>query len=647
MGINLKMKTDKSENMADGAITLFLSIVLLVVLSLICTVAESTRLYLAMVHSKSQGFRAVETEFAGYAKQLFDDYGILALFEQEKIDDRVRGNIELENKFDEDCTNLISTNFDEADRLYTKYITDYGGEDFIKQVLEYEKYEATEETINFIITRFRKYKDNETDEQPGNEQTDSDEQTDPNEQSDSDEQTDPNEQIEEDEQEHVNDYDNASSLYGKEYIESIRDISRMNLAPGDTDAEEKRIFFAEARADIYDAVHACDDYIEAKKQIEKKYGKSELNLYEEENRALLQDILLQTEIISAKYMELVDEPAAGGAGEAEIELGRQQFLAVLSECEENILSCQSRLTVIEEPIKTEEDKKNESILDAAKKLIEEGPVGLVVPSDMEISKKTVKTDKLPTTVCEEKKNSGILGDIKNKAVFAAYIYNNFGCVLSAKKDTALDYEMEYIVGGKDSDKANLESVAARLVLIRQIPNNITLMSDTAKMECLSAMAASISCSVCMPYLEPLIKLILIEAWALAESVADVRTLLGGGEVSLIKKHSEWKTSLDNLLAETIIPDKKEKDGVLKQDYNMYLIILLMTMGEKNLVYRTMDLIQLNICKRYNSDFRMIKCITKLEYDMKFTLAPVFAALPFIPGKGEDGYCFKIRTGYSY
>lgn len=46
----------------------------------------------------------------------------------------------------------------------------------------------------------------------------------------------------------------------------------------------------------------------------------------------------------------------------------------------------------------------------------------------------------------------------------------------------LDYEVEYILSGKSSDKDNLESVLLKIFLIRIVLNYVYLMTDTGKQE---------------------------------------------------------------------------------------------------------------------------------------------------------------------
>lgn len=75
-------------------------------------------------------------------------------------------------------------------------------------------------------------------------------------------------------------------------------------------------------------------------------------------------------------------------------------------------------------------------------------------------------------------------------------------------------------------------------------------------------------------------------WALGEALADVRCLLEGGKVPLVKSSSQWKLDLQGLLdlgAKGRLPDgigkgEKEEDGL---DHKGYLRLMLLADTVKN------------------------------------------------------------------
>lgn len=68
-----------------------------------------------------------------------------------------------------------------------------------------------------------------------------------------------------------------------------------------------------------------------------------------------------------------------------------------------------------------------------------------------------------------------------KLLFDSYIMEKCGCFTDEEKNAGeLSYQLEYILGGKNSDIENLKYVVHRLLLIREVSNVIYLFSDGAK-----------------------------------------------------------------------------------------------------------------------------------------------------------------------
>ena len=72
-----------------ASVTIFLSLVITVVIVVVCTVIESARISVSQMEGKAATYMAVESVFAGYGKQLYQDYGILLAWEQEPLGNQV------------------------------------------------------------------------------------------------------------------------------------------------------------------------------------------------------------------------------------------------------------------------------------------------------------------------------------------------------------------------------------------------------------------------------------------------------------------------------------------------------------------------------------------------------------------------------
>ena len=67
-----------------GSITVFLSLILLLILSVVCTVIESTRLSCAYSRSNEITYMALDSCFSSYAKEVFEDYGIMIMWKNQE-----------------------------------------------------------------------------------------------------------------------------------------------------------------------------------------------------------------------------------------------------------------------------------------------------------------------------------------------------------------------------------------------------------------------------------------------------------------------------------------------------------------------------------------------------------------------------------
>ena len=82
-----------------------------------------------------------------------------------------------------------------------------------------------------------------------------------------------------------------------------------------------------------------------------------------------------------------------------------------------------------------------------------------------------------------------------------------------KEKRSLAYEVEYLLEGKTSDQENLEAVLNKMLLIRMGLNFVYLQTDTAKQAEAGAMALALATAVALPMLEPVVKQVLLAAWA--------------------------------------------------------------------------------------------------------------------------------------
>ena len=247
-------------------------------------------------------------------------------------------------------------------------------------------------------------------------------------------------------------------------------------------------------------------------------------------------------------------------------------------------------------------------LEIIKSLKNNGFLGLVLPADTQVSEKVqplgeVLSHRTIETGQGDFAQMDVKSSVTDKLLIQEYVLEKLGTFTEPGKEGALDYQAEYVLGGKASDKENLSYVVNRLLLIREPANLAFLYTDAQKRAELEACAAALSFLLLIPEGMELVQGVLAAGWAYVESLSDVRILLSGGKVPLIKDSTAWKTQLENLNQNTSIT------GGRGQDYEEYLRILFTFAPKEKSLMRTMDMIEQNICKTEGREnFRFDVCV---------------------------------------
>lgn len=278
-------------------------------------------------------------------------------------------------------------------------------------------------------------------------------------------------------------------------------------------------------------------------------------------------------------------------------------------------------------------------------------LNLVMDNPSEISGKAIT---LSDTLAKRAKAQGNLkvseGKAMDKLWFLQYLNYYFSCGSGSGKkgsgEHALEYELEYCVAGKGSDCENLEKAVKEILLIREAGNFATIMQDGKKQAlALEIATAAVGFTGIAPLVEA-VKIGVLLAWSYIESILDVRCLLSGGNVALIKAVSDWKSDVS--MGEKVLAEKEEKTESCKDglDYREYLMILLLLVPEETLVYRAMDIVEHNVALK-DASFRMDCQLHAVQAEGIYSANPLF--LGFISaGKAEDGaYHFRGRCSFAY
>jgi|GEM_PF-3675819 len=251
----------------------------------------------------------------------------------------------------------------------------------------------------------------------------------------------------------------------------------------------------------------------------------------------------------------------------------------------------------------------------------------LLPKDKGYSSGKIETIKLPSNglVEENNKNYNILETI----TFNMYLQKYFSSYTDRKANfnekNPLKYEQEYIVSGYKSDKENLDSVAGRIFLIRQGANLITINRSNLYTGTAEALAIVITVLLGLAGMEEVIKELILFTWAYIESENDMKLLMAGGAVPIIKKESEWQTlgmnlpvwaeSTSNENTNNIVQERSSIENK-KINYEGYLATFIFLQESEIKCFRAMDIIEENI-KQFNSAFKIKQCIYEIQVNFKF------------------------------
>lgn len=271
----------------------------------------------------------------------------------------------------------------------------------------------------------------------------------------------------------------------------------------------------------------------------------------------------------------------------------------------------------------------------------------------DLSKISQKEDFLSIDLQYRKKEEGTFhfnGDNSwyQKLLVIDYMEDFFSNYFSEKQGHFLSYEMEYVVCGKDSDWENLEGVLKRLILMREASNVAYLLQDREKMALAEGLAGIVGLVAGEnPGVIKVLQIGIIGAWAYMESILDVRTLMAGGKIPLLKKEREWTTELTNLLA---VFNKEEKAKVCEKGLNYvdYLKQILFSINNQKLAYRMMEVMEMGL--RQIDEYencRMDHMLVSLECKIRFRSQPVFSSLVSVGEKYEGNYYFSKKVKRSY
>ena len=290
----------------------------------------------------------------------------------------------------------------------------------------------------------------------------------------------------------------------------------------------------------------------------------------------------------------------------------------------------------------------ENPLEIIKNLWHQGTLSLVLKDTKAVS--NMKED-WSDAVSKREKYAGIgmepiQTDATDTLLFTEYLLDHFACYTSGEAAGTLAYELEYLLCGNEKDQSNLSETVQRLLAVREAANLAYLATDASKQELAYSVALSLVGATANPGIIYAVKCGLLAAWALAESVLDVRALLSGDKIAIIKNSAQWTSDLLHLgsVFSSFGTATNCQNGL---SYQRYLGFLLMMQAQK-VSYRAMN-IQEHVIRSMEGfeDFCMDHLVVDAEIAMDYSFHTIFSGMEQITRNKKRVFTIPVQQSFSY
>lgn len=228
-----------------------------------------------------------------------------------------------------------------------------------------------------------------------------------------------------------------------------------------------------------------------------------------------------------------------------------------------------------------------------------------------------------------------------------YYALNYANYLSPNTEGALQYEQEYLICGKSNDVENLKGCVNRILLIRETGNLLYLLQDAQKQSEALALATVLAGASANPAVIEAVQYGILAAWAYVESILDLRALLQGEQIPLIKTVQQWTSDLDGL--------SKSASSFRKADscnngftYQEYLNLLFYISLDSSMAYRAMDIQEwyLKSLEGYEN-FSMDQMIAAMSVTADYKFSENYLSFLHFGNFGNTMFIINSDSSYSY
>lgn len=648
-----------------GSMTIFFCLSLLLIGAMICTCLESARTAGLRFMAKTASDSALQSVFADYHEQLWEDYHVFFHYEENDITDTLRQHLSYYEDPSkglygiEESTDLWGLSVDQISVVKRRNALSDGGRLFLEQAILYEKYRITETLLEELLGRtelldeINKVRTFAVALSDGFEKI---------------------QQI--------------STLYQEvrdgigSTLELGRQIQQM------TAAETPELL------SIYESVKVLAERVGGLKQtaerylsdageiarqadaLAEEYGDNGETIYGQQIGQLrsfttngllgaavdrvkngtdeISELLFSALTEVEKLWESEESTMADKSGVIEkviaaVNVGNQ----IMEELEFNLIIAegdQGEDDGNNDEVNGEETKEQEqagaSLLATVKQWKNTAVLVLVMGSDAAQTPVNyfAQPEKLPSNIAMEPLE-GVTA--MEKGLFIFYVTDTFSSVQS-EQQTDFAYQQEYILFGKPDSRSNLSAMAERLLAVREGLNLAFLLTNARMRTMAETVAHALVGGTGIYPLVLLTQFLILAAWAFAESVGDVQALFDGDAVSVWKTEGTWRTSIGGTINGRSEQTTSVEDAAveIKLSYTDYLRIFLLMKDTQTLCLRSMDIIQQEISSR-QMGFEMMNCLGEVGVEVCFSSPFRLISLPIVGEDAEGRHQIETVSSYIY
>jgi len=213
-------------------------------------------------------------------------------------------------------------------------------------------------------------------------------------------------------------------------------------------------------------------------------------------------------------------------------------------------------------------------------------------------------------------------NLLDKFLLGMYTLEHFSYYGQEKKERGLNYQVESIITRKIEDQKALEGVVLRIMAIREGINFLYLLSSPSKnQEALNFATALVGFTGLLPLIEA-VKIGILMVWAYTETVSELKVLMKGEKIPLVKTDQNFHSSLKNL-GTSVGKESWEDDSGFKISYADCLTVFLMLENQEKMATGMLNCVDADLKKREGS-LEGIDCfITKILGTLRVEAPPVF------------------------